>query len=254
MKKVLILFFASLFLFSCASRNKVAYFTNAKNNKVEPLKSYVSKLQPDDLLSIIVNSKSDELLSEFNRGLISYQPISGVTVSQTSIQTYLIDKDGYIVFPTLGKVKLGGLTREEAVEHLTNKIKPYITDATINLRILNFKVTVEGEVTRPGTYTVNSERVTLLQALSLAGDLTIYGKRKNILIIREQDGQRLYKVVDITSTDFMDSEYYYLNQNDIVYVEPNKTRINSSAVGPNVTTIISAISVLIAVAALVIRR
>ena len=142
----------------------------------------------------------------------------------------------------------------EAVEHLTNKIKPYITDATINLRILNFKVTVEGEVTRPGTYTVNSERVTLLQALSLAGDLTIYGKRKNILIIREQDGQRLYKVVDITSTDFMDSEYYYLNQNDIVYVEPNKTRINSSAVGPNVTTIISAISVLIAVVALVIRR
>ena len=101
---------------------------------------------------------------------------------------------------------------------------------------------------------MNSERVTLLQALSLAGDLTIYGKRKNILIIREQDGQRLYKVVDITSTDFMDSEYYYLNQNDIVYVEPNKTRINSSAVGPNVTTIISAISVLIAVAALVIRR
>ncbi|GET45662.1 polysaccharide biosynthesis/export family protein [Capnocytophaga felis] len=253
MKRVLILFCASFLLFSCASRDKVAYFTNAKNNKVETLKSYVSRLQPDDLLSIIVNSKSDELLSEFNRGLVTLQPSLGARVSQSMLQTYLIDKDGYIHYPTIGKIKLGGLTRQEAVDLLTNAIKPYITDATINLRILNFKITVEGEVNRPGTYTIESERITLLQALSLAGDLTIYGKRKNILIIREQDNQRVYKTVDITSTDFMNSEYYYLNQNDIVYVEPNKTRVNSSVVGPNTTTIISSISVLVAVVALIVN-
>ncbi|MDO4228277.1 MAG: polysaccharide biosynthesis/export family protein [Capnocytophaga sp.] len=253
MKKVSILFFVSLLLFSCASREKVVYFLNAKNDNTEALKPYVSKLQPDDLLGIVVNSKSDELLAEFNRGLVSFQPVMGTTVTQATLQTYLIDKDGYIYYPTIGKIKLGGLTREEAVERLTTAIKPYITDATINLRILNFKVTIEGEVTRPGTFTINSERVTLLHALSLAGDLTIYGKRKNILVIREQDNKRIYKFVDITSTDFMNSDFYYLQQNDIVYVEPNKTRVNSSVVGPNVTTIISAISVLIAVVALVVR-
>lgn len=254
MKKVSILFFLSLLLFSCAPREKVAYFVNAKNNNTEVLKPYVSRLQPDDLLGIVVNSKSDELLSAFNKGFVSFQPVVGATVTQATLQTYLIDKEGYIYYPTIGKIKLGGLTREEAVEHLTKAIKPYITDVTINLRILNFKVTVEGEVARPGTFTINSERVTLLQALSLAGDLTIYGKRKNILVIREQDDQRVYKFVDITSTDFMSSDFYYLQQNDVVYVEPNKTRVNSSVIGPNVTTIISAFSLLVAVAALVIRR
>lgn len=255
MKKVFILFFASLLLFSCASREKVAYFLDAKNNKTETLKPYVSRLQPDDLLSIIVNSKSEELLGEFNRGLVSYQPSPAglATGSPSTLQTYLIDKDGYIYFPTIGKTKLGGLTREEAVERLTEAIRQHITDATVNLRILNFKITVEGEVNRPGTYTINSERITLLQALSLAGDLTIYGKRNNILVIREQDDKRVYKVIDITSTDFMNSEYYYLNQNDVVYVEPNKTRVNSSAVGPNTTTIISAISVLVAMVALIVN-
>lgn len=253
MKKVFILFFAGLLLSSCASREKVAYFLDAKNNKTETLKPYVSRLHPDDLLSIIVNSKSDELLSEFNRGLITYQPLRGATVTQSTLQTYLIDREGYIVYPTIGKIKLGGLTREEAVAKLTEAVRAHITDATINLRILNFKVTVEGEVNRPGTYTIDSERVTLLQALSLAGDLTIYGKRNNILVIREQDDKRIYKVVDITSTEFMNSEYYYLNQNDVVYVEPNKTRINSSAVGPNTTTIISAISVLVAMVALIVN-
>lgn len=253
MKRVFVLFVMSLLLFSCSSRSKVAYFLDAKNNKTETLRTYVSRLQPDDLLSIIVNSKSDELLSEFNRGLVSYQPISGTAINSSMIQTYLIDKEGYIIFPTIGKMKLGGLTREEAVKKLTDAVRQHITDATINLRILNFKVTVEGEVTRPGTYTINSERVTLLQALSLAGDLTIYGKRKNILVIREQDDKRVYKVVDITSTDFMNSEFYYLQQNDVVYVEPNKTRVNSSAVGPNTTAIISAISVLVAVVALIVN-
>ncbi len=123
----------------------------------------------------------------------------------------------------------------------------------IDLKILNFKVTVQGEVIRPGTYPINSERVTVLEALSLAGDLTIYGKRNNILLLREVNGTKKVVRMDLTKADFINSPYYYLHQNDVLYVEPNKTKINSAVVGPNTGVILSAVSLLVTVIALTIR-
>ncbi len=183
-----------------------------------------------------------------------YQAMSERSGGQQRMQTYLIDSEGYIVFPVLGKIKLAGLTTSQATEVLTEAIKPQVADASVNLRLMNFKVTVQGEVARPGTFTIESERVTLLQALSMAGDIALYGKRDNILIIREVDGKRTYNRVDITKPDFMDSEFYYLAPNDVIYVEPNKIRINSSAVGPNLTFALSAISLLTTIVVVIISR
>ena len=133
-----------------------------------------------------------------------------------------------------------------------SKISKYIEKPIINLRILNFKISVQGEVVLPGTYSINSERVTLIEALSMAKDLTIYGRRDNILVIREINGVKTYNRVDITKADFINSPFYYLSQNDVVYVEPNKNKINGSAVGPNTSVIISITSLLITLITLIV--
>jgi polysaccharide export outer membrane protein len=138
------------------------------------------------------------------------------------------------------------------LQMVQQKIGVYIKNPIINLRVMNFKVSVQGEVSSPGTYTVDSERVTLVEAISKAGDLTIYGKRDNILIIREIDGVKSYNRVDITKADFINSPFYYLAQNDVVYVEPNKTKINGAAIGPNTGVIISITSILITLITLII--
>jgi polysaccharide export outer membrane protein len=171
---------------------------------------------------------------------------------QETMQLYLVDANGTIDFPVLGKLKVGGLTRSAVLQLFQEKIGAYIKNPIINLRIMNFKVSVQGEVVAPGTYTIDSERITLIEALSKARDLTIYGKRNNILIIREIDGVKSYNRVDITQADFINSPFYYLAQNDVVYVEPNKNRINAAAVGPNTGVIISVTSLLITIITLII--
>jgi len=162
-----------------------------------------------------------------------------------TIQAYLVDAQGTIDFPVLGKIKVSGLTRSEVLQLFQEKIEKYIKNPVVNLRIMNFKVSVQGEVNLPGTYSIASERITLIEALTLAKDLTIYGKRNNILIIRDIDGVKSYNRVDITKANFINSPFYYLAQNDVVYVEPNQSRINASVVGPNTGVIISISSLLI---------
>jgi polysaccharide export outer membrane protein len=245
--------FSLLFLQSCASRKSVAYLQDIdKANTSSSTTSYEPILKNDDLLSIIVSADAPELTHMFNVPQI--QGNYKVAENQDGIKTYLIDNNGEIVFPNIGKIKLAGLSRSQAVQLLVDKIKPYITkNPTINLRILNFKFSVLGEVNRPGSHTINSERVTLLEAIANAGDLTIYGKRDNILLIREKEGNKIYNRIDITQSDFINSEFYYLTQNDVIVVEPNKTRVNASAFGPNVTAIISATSVVISLIILLTR-
>ena len=140
---------------------------------------------------------------------------------------------------------MGGMTRHEATEKLTELVKNYITDPSINFKIMNYKISVVGEVMKPGSYNIKSERVTILEALSLAGDLTIYGKRTNVLIIHDDQGKKTYTRIDLTNPDLLNSPSYYLAQNDIIVVEPNKTKINSSAVGPNITLMLSGVSLLL---------
>jgi polysaccharide export outer membrane protein len=234
----------SLFLCSCVSKKKLVYLQGIDNQKsYDSSVRYEPKLQPDDLLNVIVSAENPEVTVPFNLPQIqgNYQ----LNENQTNIKTYLIDNDGYIEFPVVGKVKLGGLTRSQAISVLAEKVSFYIKNPSINLRILNYKISVIGQVTKPGSYTIPSERITFLEALSLAGDLGVYGKRNNILVIHEEEGKKTYTRIDLTKTDILSLENYYLSQNDIIYVEPNKTWINSSVVGPNIAMFLSGLTVVL---------
>ena len=247
----------SILFSSCASRKDMTYYQDI--DKLQQSGStYDTELKPDDLLVIIVSSSVPEAAADFN--MESYSIVGASAAGNPEgasmparYQSYLIDKNGFIQFPILGDIKLGGLNRTAAIDLMKSKLAVYIKDPGVNMRILNYKIAVQGEVTRPGTFTILTERVTLPEALSMAGDMTIYGKRNNVLVIRESDGQRTYNFVDMTKADFINSPFYYLTQNDLVYVEPNKTKMNSSVVGPNISIALSALSLLITVVALLIR-
>ena len=247
--------FLILLLFSCASRKDVVYYQDIDRIATpEKSTSYEIKIQPDDLLMIIVSAEDPEIAIPFNLASISTPNLGKLDAStgQQTMQLYLVDANGNIDFPILGKLKISGFTRSEVLSNLQQKIAVYIKKPIINLRIMNFKVSVQGEVNVPGTFAVPSDRITLIEALTMAKDLTIYGKRDNILIIREIDGVKSYNRVDITKAAFIHSPFYYLAQNDVVYVEPNKTKINGAAIGPNTGVIISITSILITLITLII--
>jgi len=255
-KKAILFFAVSIFLFSCAPKERLVYFQGIdKQAKNETIVDFQPVIQPDDLLLIIVSAPDPEAALPYN--LIMFTATDNSTdranVGGLRFQSYLVDSQGNIDFPVLGTIKLGGLTKSDAIEKLKSELRKYINSPIINLRITNYKISILGEVVRPGSYNIVSERITLPEALSMAGDLTIYGNRKEILIIRDVEGIKIHNYIDITSPEFINSPYYYLDQNDLVYVNPNKTKINSSAVGPNVTVGISAISLLITIIALIAR-
>lgn len=259
LKKTIPFLFA-LFFFSCASKKDLVYYQNIDGlASPEKANSYEIKIQPDDLLMIIVSAADAESAVPFNLTTISVPSSinsnnSNIISSQgqQTMQSYLVDGSGSIDFPVLGKLKVGGLSRTEVLQLLETQISKYIKNPIINLRLMNFKVSVQGEVTIPGTYAINSDRVTLIEALTMSKDLTVYGKRDNILIIREIGGVKSYNRVDITKADFINSPFYYLAQNDVVYVEPNKTKINGAAVGANTGVIISITSLVITLITLIV--
>lgn len=254
--KPISLIFLVLLVFSCKPRQEVVYYQNIDSiSSKEKSNSYEIKIQPDDLLMIIVSADDPGTAFPFNLSTVSV-PNANYNANgargQEMMQSYLVDANGWIEFPVLGKIKVGGLSRSEVLELLREKITKYIKNPIINLRVINFKISVQGEVTMPGTYTVGSDRVTLIEAISMAKDLTIYGKRENILIIREIDGVKSFNRVDITKADFINSPFYYLAQNDVVYVEPNKAKINGAAVGANTGVIISITSLVITLITLIV--
>ena len=236
---------------SCASRKELVYLQSGSNTK--ELVSYEPVLQPDDVVMIVVSSENPEVAAPYNLKAITVQGDTENGFGTQRMQTYILDKEGKIEFPLLGSIALGGLTKTQAVAKLKELLKDHVSDAVINFRILNFKVTVLGEVQKPGTYSVASERITLLEAIGMSGDLTIYGNRTNVLLIREKNGTKTMERIDLTKSDFLNSSAYYLSQNDVVYVEPNKTRINSSAIGPNLTVGISALSLIVTIIALTVK-
>ena len=252
LKKLILSCIIVLMLTSCGSRKELVYYQDIDSFKINT-SSYTSFLQPDDLLTIIVKGETPEAVAPYNMPNISYPGNEARAFEVQRLFTYLIDSEGNINFPSLGKVKIGGLTRIDAENLLLQKLSLYVTNPKVDLRILNFKVSVQGEVTRPGTFPITSERITLLEAISLAGDLTVYGKRTNVLVIRENDGVKSVQRIDLTKSDFINSPYYYLRQNDVVYVEPNKTKVNASVVGPNIGVILSGVSLLVTILALTIK-
>lgn len=244
--KILIFLILISSITSCVSKKNILYLQNASS--VNTSNVYEPYLQPNDVISIIVSSENPEIAAPYN--LLDVSIKADESFGNQNLQTYIIDKDGAIEFPIIGTIKIGGLPKSEAVTKIKTILKDHVKDAVVNLRILNFKISVLGEVAKPNTFTVNSERITLLEALSLAGDLTIYGNRNTIMLIREKEGNKEIQRIDITKPDFISSPYYYLAQNDVIYVEPNKTRVNSSAIGPNITIGISALSLIVTIIAL----
>jgi polysaccharide export outer membrane protein len=241
LKKSILLVLVSIVLFSCVSRKKMVYYQNIESmNNKEMTNSYEIKIQPDDLLMIIVSCDDPEIAKPFNIGA-SNQFQSGSS-NQQSGPTYLVDVNGAIDFPVLGKLTIGGMTRTQVMKMLNEKISLYIKKPLVTLTIKNYKVTVQGEVVSPGIYSFDSERFTLVDALIKAGDLKIQAKRKNILIIRQTDGVITYNRVDITKADFINSPFYYLRQNDMVYVQPNRLVLQGAARSRETTFLFSAVA------------
>lgn len=245
-------FIVLLFFSSCGAGRSLTYFGNLKEsetytstitNRVEPV------IQPDDLLSITLSSLNPESNVLFNNGLLQAPGGGGSAGSGEKLnEGYLVDKTGSINYPVLGTLKIAGLTKTEAIQLLTTKISQYVKNPIINIRFLNFKVTVVGEVNHPATIDVRTERINIVEALGLAGDMTIYGKRTNVLIIREKNGVRNTARIDLSNKESLNSPYYYLQQNDIVYVEAEKAKglqaSSSNYYLPVIATIASLISVL----------
>lgn len=248
----------SAFLFiSCGSKKNVVYFQDAGNFETIVEEShFVPKFKVDDEVSIFVSTLNPEASAPFNLyrgGNVSTLGATGSSMQREQVN-YLIDQDGTIDFPVIGKLKIVGLSSDELRNLLIEKLSDYLKDPIINIRLNNFTVSILGEVTRPGTYQVNGEQITLLEALGLAGDLTIKGKRDNILVIRNFDGTFVHNRIDLTSKDAMKSPVYYLTQNDVVYIEPNKSAITSSSLDNRATIAISIASVLITSSVLILTR
>jgi polysaccharide export outer membrane protein len=231
---------------SCVAKKEMLYLQETEGiNALEAIVKVEPKIQQNDLLAINVSASNTEAALPFN--LVE---ASGTTSKPI---TYLVNADGEINFPVLGKIKVEGFTTKEITSHLTEVLAVYIKNPIVNIRLTNFKVTVLGEVKSPGTYPVPNERISILEAIGMAGDLTIQGKRKTVVLVREQNGKRTFVDIDLTSREILNSPYFYLAQNDVLIVEPNKTKMNSSVVGSNIGVIFSSISTLISIYLLITR-
>ena len=258
MKKYVILL-AVIFLASCQSYKKVPYLQDAEViNQVQQLETlYDAKIMPKDLLTIVVSCTNPELAVPFNLTVASPISVSAGNSSltnQPSLQQYLVDNEGRINFPVLGTLKVGGLTKSQAEQLIVNNLKPYIKENPIvTVRMSNYKISVLGEVARPGTFTITNEKVNLLEALAMAGDMTVWGVRDNVKLIREDaNGKQEIHTLDLNKAETILSPYYWLQQNDVVYVTPNKTKARNAGVGTSTSLWFSATSILVSLASILV--
>ena len=259
-KRNLWLLLLPFLLTACQSYKKVPYFQNVEvvNEAEQQEKLYDAKIMPKDLLTIVVSCTNPELAIPFNLTVASNAGIavstSSYVTTQPVLQPYLVDNDGNINFPVLGELKLGGLTKREAEQLIIDKLKPYMKETPIvTVRMVNYKISVIGEVTRPGTFTISNEKVNLLEALAMAGDMTVYGLRDNGKLIREDaNGKQQIVTLDLNKAETILSPYYWLQQNDIVYVTPNKAKARNSDVGNSTSLWFSATSILVSIVSLLV--
>ena len=244
------LIFLALFLGSCTANKEVVYFDDAQDfETLVKDNQFETKFKTDDIVSIFISTLNAEASAPFN--LFRGAEEGGIRAEQVN---YLVDKNGEIDFPVIGKVKIAGLTTGEAQILLRERLKDYLIDPIINIRIRNFTVTVLGAVARPGTFPVNGEQITIMEALGLAGDITIKGRRDNVMVLRDFDGSKVYKRVNLNSKEALNSPVYYLTQNDVVYVEPNKSGKTESALDQRASIAVSIISVLITSTVVLLTR
>jgi polysaccharide export outer membrane protein len=232
-----------LIVFASCSKRDLVYFSDMPTTEQSaPIKNFTSpKIQPGDILTISVSSLSPESNVLFNNVLLPNNGSSNLVAEKIN-EGYLVDKNGFINFPVIGKIALAGMTKEEATEKMTDLIKAQVKNPIVNVRFKNFKITVIGEVTKPASFLTETEKINVLEALGLAGDMTEYGRRENVLVIREKDGVRTTTRLNLNSQTVLQSPYFYLQQNDIVYVEPdNKVKTAHTAPGNRFIQIWSAI-------------
>lgn len=247
----------AVLLTSCSSPKNVAYIKNSE--QVDLSRSeflYDARIMPKDVLTITVSTVNPDAAAPFN--LIVRPTLTNISstlgTSGGSLQTYLVSNDGTIEFPVLGTLQVGGLTKNECEKMIHDKIMPYLNakeNPVVTVRMANYKISVLGEVNRPGMFTVSNEKINIFEALAQAGDMTIYGVRDNVKLIREnQSGRKEIHTIILNDANLINSPYYYLQQNDILYVEPNNVKSQNSKVGQVTTLWFSATSILISLASL----
>ena len=251
-----LLFFLSIILASCGSVKNIAYLQNSDDINFEKSRFlYDARIMPKDQITISVNTTTPEASLPFNLLLQnSYTQGRSVNYSGGTLMPYLVDNDGFVNFPVVGRIKVGGLTKSEAETLVTEKIRLYMAEnenPVVTVTMASYSVSVLGEVARPGSFQVSREKITILEALAQAGDLTIYGVRDKVKLIREDaTGKKQIVTLNLNDANIVNSPYYYLQQNDVVYVEPNKVKAQNSKVGQTTTLWFSATSILISLTSL----
>ncbi|HUH28774.1 polysaccharide biosynthesis/export family protein [Gelidibacter sp.] len=253
MKHILLLLSALLFLNSCATKKDILYLQDVDTNGVGAIIYQASKIQPNDILKITIESLSPEAALPYNKTVTQGQRSTSLDIMQ--LDGYVVSLNNSIVFPVLGAISTANKTTEELEEFIRHKLtsEGHLSDARVNVRLINAKVTILGEVGRPGTFNYTDQNLTLMQALGLAGDLTINGERRDILMTREVDGIRKVTHIDLTSADFMNSEYYFIKPNDLIVVNPNNPKVKSSGFIGNVGTVATVISLVLSITILLTR-
>lgn len=257
-----IVIYIPVVLTSCSTIKNVKYFKDipdtAQYTRLADLKYTEPKIQPDDILSINIQTVDPTATQTLTQGNVQNAAIGATSAGSTGGQTiagYLVDNKGSIEMPVIGKIMLAGLTTEQARDLVREKATQYYKNPTVNLRFANFKITILGEVTKPGTYVVSNEKINILDALGLAGDLTVYGKRENVVLIRQQDnGSREFVRLDLSKSEVLNSPYFFLRQNDYLYIEPSKSKIASSDAiqNRNITILTTLGGLLISIVAIVV--
>ena len=269
-KKSITILMVAFTLASCQSYKRVPYLQSYESltdkgykeiviNEVNQQDTlYDARIQPKDLLSITVNTTDPQAAAPFN--LTVQTPLNAAltninTTTQPTLQQYLVNNSGEIDFPVIGTLRVGGLTKNEAESLIRERLRPYLKEAPIvTVRMANYKISVLGEVARPGSFTIGNEKVNVLEALAMAGDMTIYGVRDNVKLIREDEsGKRKIINLDLNNAGIVTSPYYYLKQNDILYVTPNETKAKNSDIGNSTTLWVSSISILVSIAGLLVN-
>jgi len=258
LRNSIFIFFIIVVFSSCTSYKSVPYFQDLKQDSIssEIITNYTPlTIQPGDMLRIHVTSLNAQADAVFNYNLeppnmVNNMPDINVNGNENrnervAVVAYTIDHDGYLHLPTIDPIKVAGLNVDETTKLLESKLQLVLTQPTVSIRIVNLKVSVLGDVQKPNTYTFQDEKLTLNEALAYAGDLNTTGVRNNILLIREVDGRRVYIPIDLTSKKVFTSSYYYLKNNDIIYVKPNKEKVSSSDTAlQRISLVISALSIL----------
>jgi polysaccharide export outer membrane protein len=259
MKNIIVLLVCAVFISSCASKKDIIYYQGIDEMNLENLTEIQPEfeIQVNDVLQVSIKTLNPDSAIPFNKmagGGAMMGGAGGAFPGLVQLMGYLVDKNGDIELPFVGKVKVSGLSLQESEELIKSKLLSYLKDPYVSVRLLNYKYTVQGEVTVPGTYETFDPNLTLIQALGNAGDLRINGERHNILVIRTLNNERIVKRIDLTDPNWMNSPFYFIKQNDVIYVQPNKPRVTSSGYIGNVGTLLSVASILLSTVVLITSR